>query len=205
MHTVEVDERDSSWESDNPRYRLYVFTGSGSAVRTIDFIDSQFRDVESAAQMVGVDQLWSIALVVDDPGRGRGLIWLIGGDYNAPPSSSREWRNRAEMQDRYLSKRALKHLPLTLPDGRRVIRLFPDWGVEWPLWESFSASYTLTADDLNLTPELATDLRVWNLRWQSRSEDDPIPDGWTDEGRALHARLAAELESVAEVRPDFDR
>lgn len=104
------------------------------------------------------DRLWSVALVVDDSTHGRGLIWLVGGDYNSPPTSPREWRMRAEMQDRLLSQRSRKNLPLTLPDGRRVIRLFPGWGRKRPLRESFSEQYTLNAKDLPLSRELAADL-----------------------------------------------
>lgn len=206
MRAVEVDERDSSWELDEPRYRLYIFDGPGNAVTTIDLVDAELKDVEwSARSLAGDTKLWSAALVVDDSQKGRGLIWLIGGDYNSPPRSAREWRMRDEMQDRYLSNRSLKKLPLALPDGRRVIRLFPDWGREWPLWESFSESYTLSAEDLGLSPGLASDLRSWNAEWQDRSETDPLPPGWKTLGRDLHMRLQSELGSTAEVRPDFDR
>jgi hypothetical protein len=165
MEVVEVDERDSSWES----------------------------------------VVWSAALVVDDSQHGRGLIWLSGGDDNSSPQTARERRMRAEMQDRYLSSRSRKKLPLTLPDGRRVIRLFPDWGREWPLWESFSDDYTLSADDLTLSPGLANELYQWNQTWQRRSETDPIPDGWMERGRELHADMQEELKDLAEVRADFDR
>lgn len=206
MEVVEVDERDSSWESDNPRYRLYIFDGVENTVSTFDLVDATWRDVEWSAQTLAQqDKLWSVALVVEDSQRGRGLIWLSGGDYNSPPRTARERRMRAEMQDRYLSNRSRTKLPLTLPDGRRVIRLFPDWGREWPLWESFSDDYALSADDLNLSPDLANELYRWNRAWQSRSETDPTPDGWMDRGRELRADLQEELKDLAEVRADFDR
>jgi hypothetical protein len=205
MRGIEVDERDSSWESNDPRYRIYVFTGAASAVTTVDLEDATFKDAEwSATTLAGDDKVWSIALVVDDSTRGRGLIWLVGGDYNSPPKSPREWRMRAEMQDRLLALRSRKRLPLTLPDGRRVIRLFPDWGREWPIWESFSDEYTLDAEDLPLSSELSADIYAWNAAWQARAETDPVPDGWAEHGRYLHARMQAELHAVAEVRPDFE-
>ena len=109
MRGIEVDERDSSWETNDPRYRIYVVAGAGSVVTTVDLIDATFKDAEwSATTLAGDDNLWSIALVVDDSGRGRGrdLIWLVGGDYNSPPQSPREWRMRAEMQDRLLAHRS---------------------------------------------------------------------------------------------------
>ncbi|MFE5409333.1 hypothetical protein [Microbacterium sp. NPDC056569] len=205
MRGIQVDERDSSWESHEPRYRIYVFDGAGSAVTTVDLVDASLKDVEwSATTLAGDDRLWSVALVVDDSVHGRGLIWLVGGDYNSPPKSPREWRMRAEMQDRLLSHRSRKNLPLTLPDGRRVIRLFPDWGREWPLWESFSEQYTLDAEDLPLSRELAADLHEWNAVWQARDETEPVPDAWIEHGRQLHARMQTELDAVAEVRPDFE-
>ncbi|MFE1643944.1 hypothetical protein ACFM35_00005, partial [Microbacterium sp. P01] len=75
---------------------------------------------------------------------------------------------------------------------------------DWPLWESFTDQYTLTADELHLSPQLASDLHDWNSEWQNRQETDPLPLGWTERGRELHGRLQEELEDVAEVRPDFD-
>lgn len=205
MRAIQVDERDSSWESNEPRYRIYVFEGPGSAVTTVDLVDATLRDVESSATtLAGDDRLWSVALVVDDSTHGRGLIWLVGGDYNSPPTSPREWRMRAEMQDRLLSRRSQEKLPLTLPDGRRVIRLFPDWGREWPLWESFSERYALAARDLPLSRELAADLHQWNAVWQARDETEPVPEGWIEHGRLLHARMQEQLDELAEVRPDFE-
>lgn len=205
MRGIQVEERDSLWESNEPRYRIHVFEGAGSAVTTVDLVDASFKDVEwSAKTLAGDDRLWSVALVVDDCTHGRGLIWLVGGDYNLPPKSPREWRMRADMQDRLLAHRSRKNLPLTLPDGRRVIRLFPDWGREWPLWESFSEQYTLDAEDLPLSNELTADLHKWNAVWQARDETAPVPDGWIEHGRQLHARMQAELDAVAEVRPDFE-
>ena len=76
---------------------------------------------------------------------------------------------------------------------------------EWPLWESSSERYSLTAEDRNLSQRFATGLRAWHARWLARGKTDPVPDQWIDEGHLLHARLQSELELVAEVRVDFDK
>lgn len=55
-----------------------------------------------------------------------------------------------------------------------------------------------------LSSELAADLHEWNAVWQARDETEPVPDGWIERGRQLHARMQAELDAVAEVRPDFE-
>jgi hypothetical protein len=107
------------------------------------------------------------------------------------------------MQDRYLSARSLRNEPVVLPNGLRVVRMFPEWGVAWPLWESFTDDYPMDASALGLSEALVTDLAAWNSRWDDRDLDDPLPAGWRDDGWALYRRLQAELDGVAEVRPDF--
>ncbi|UFU03876.1 hypothetical protein LQF12_04505 [Ruania suaedae] len=207
MRAIEVDERDSRWESGTPRYRIVLFEGPAATVRAVDLLEASLAEAEEAAQdLAEGEALWSLALVVEDTSAGRGLVWLIGGDYHDHPCTPRAWRQRGEMQDRYLAARNRNGLPVTLPDGRRVIRLFPEWGVDWPLWESFTEKYTLTAADLGLSPGLAGDLHAWNARWQHRNPEDdrPTPDEWTHAGHHLHARLQEELAAVAEVRPEFE-
>lgn len=217
---VEVDERDSGWESWDPRFRVYLFgrpgpprcpdTGDGFAVETWDLIDGDIDDArEHARQLAGETRLWSVAAVIDDPVRGRGLLWLDGLDYNDRPratTTAAAWRARARMQDRHLrlSDGMTRQTP-RLPNGLRVIRLFPDWGRRWPLWESFSDRYTLSADDLGLSPALSRDLERWSGVWQDRppGSEEPLPAGWQAEGDALHERLQAELDGVAEVRPEY--
>ena len=235
MRAETVDERDSSWEIDSARIRVYVFDGCGAAVTTVDLIDAAWKDVESLGDVVTRDgRLWSAALVVDDSTRGRGLVWLTGGDYNSPPTSVRQQLARAQMEDRLLSSRgrratsgawsvgradpssaphatttppgpvtAERQLP-TLPNGLRVIRMVPDWGRDWPFWESFTDEYTRSAADLGLSTGLSVNVSAWNERWQARSETDPLPAGWRAEGRMLHARVQAELQRWAVVRPEFD-
>ncbi|KAB7739783.1 hypothetical protein GA707_20110 [Nostocoides sp. F2B08] len=90
----QVDERDSSWEDSNPRFRVY-FHGSGpdSTHGWTDTYDVTGADVlqviDWAQRQAGQVLTYAIALVRDyeaaelrNPGHGRGLIWLVGCDGN---------------------------------------------------------------------------------------------------------------------------
>ncbi|MGC5171266.1 hypothetical protein ACLQ2Q_11500 [Microbacterium sp. DT81.1] len=205
MRGVYVDERDSTWERDDARYRVYVFEGAENAVTAMDIVEATVEEaLQSAVAMSnGDEQLWSLALVETDARGLRGLIWLSGMDYNDPPSSAREWQRRRQMQDRYLAAKRRRGLPPTLPNGLRVIRMFPEWVSGWPLWENSTEHYRLTAEDLGLAPELGQALYDWNETWLDRQEDVPLPDGWREEGETLAQQLRAKLSDVAEVRPEF--
>lgn len=206
MRVVEVDERDSSWESSAPRFRLYTFEGAAGAVTTLDFLDAQIHDVLEAANLAGTDgRLWSIALVVDSESNGRGMVWLSGMDYNDTPTTPAEWRMRATMQDRYLMARSQRGEEPLLPDGRRVIRVFPDHGHRWPLWESFSGNYTVSPADLGLSSSLSDGLRHWYDEWEQRGIDWHPDDRWLHDGHRLVELMRAEVGTEAEVRPEFDR
>lgn len=183
-------------------YRLLVFEGAQATATAFDLVDVTLEDaLDAAARMSGADErLWSLALVDED---GYRLTWLSGMDYRERPGTAVEWRRRARMQDRYLSRRSLLGLPLVLPDGLRVIRLFPEWVHGLPLWESFADPYHLTEADLDLSPVLTAALIAWNDAWGDRSEEEPPPAAWASHGRELWRRLQAELEGTAEVRPDF--
>lgn len=205
MRAVNVDERDSTWEGYDPRYRLYVFEGPGNAVTTLDIMDATIEEaLELATDTSNNDEhLWSLALVHDDPRDARGLIWLSGMDYNDIPTSPQEWKRRGQMQDRYLKSRHNRGLPTVLPTGQRVIRMFPEWVSGLPLWENFSEEYNLTGSDLKLTPSLSSALYDWNEAWSNRGVDDPVPSGWRATGETLTRQLQVELIDVAEVRPEF--
>ncbi|MFK4836038.1 hypothetical protein ACI3KY_09940 [Microbacterium sp. ZW T2_14] len=206
MRGETVDERDTAWESFDARYRVFVYSGPDAVVKTVDIVDASLHDVlESTRALAENDRdLWSLALVVDDADpRGRGLVWLSGMDYRRAPASAFEWRLRAEMQNRYLSARRRRGEAVVLPNGLRVVRMFSEWGVTWPLWESFTDNYPMDATALGLSDSLAADLAAWNDRWQDRDLDDPPPAGWHGEGWVLYGRLQAELDGIAEVRPDF--
>ena len=201
-----VDERDSLWEDDAPRFRLYTFRGAGNAVTTLDLWDCSVEEALDAGEQAGVDGcLWSLALV-HGTGSQRGLVWLSGYDYNDTARTPQQWRMRRQMQDRYLAARARAGEPVTLPNGLRVIRMFPGWA-DSPLWASFTDSYVADPAALGLSPDLVADLHAWNEAWNSHPETAPMPDeqGFLAEGRRLHARVQGELAGIAEVRPEFDR
>jgi hypothetical protein len=207
MRGIPVDERDSAWERDDARYRLYIFEGPDNAVTTIDIVEATVEQaLESALAMSNGDQhLWSLALVETDARGLRGLIWLSGMDYNDPPTTPWEWQRRRQMQDRYLIAKSRRDVATVLPNGLRLIRVFPEWVSGWPLWENFTAEYRLTGPSLGLTPELSDALFNWNEAWLARQEDDPLPAGWEDEGHRLVVRLRSALDGIAEVRPEFLR
>ena len=205
MRGFYVDERDSTWERDDARYRVYMFEGPANAVTTLDIVDATVEEaLESAHAMSnGDERLWSLALVETDSRGMRGLIWLSGMDYNDPPDSAQEWKRRRQMQDRYLTAAHRRGEPAVLPNGLRVIRVFPEWVSGWPLWENLTDDYRLTGPDLSLSPELSAGLFDWNEAWLMRQEDDPLPDGWEEQGQLLVRQLQTELSGVAEVRPEF--
>lgn len=92
---------------------------------------------------------------------------------------------------------------LLLPNGLRLIRVFPEWVSGWPLWESFTDEYRLDNGSLPITPELGRDLFDWNEEWLDRAEDQPLPnpDGWRARGFKPLQLLQKELEGIAESDP----
>ncbi|MBX0301832.1 hypothetical protein K2F54_17855 [Cryobacterium sp. 1639] len=202
-----MDERDSSWERDDPRFRIYVFEGAGNAVTTVDVIDGIIEQaLESAiALSKGDEHLWALALVDDQATSSRGLIWLSGMDYNSTPSTVQQWRQRQQMQNRYLRAKHLRGLPPVLPNGLRLIRMFPEWVSGWPLWENHADVYRPTGTDLGLSRALSDALYAWNEVWLSRQEDEPEPVGWREQGQELFESLSRELHDIAEVRPEYLR
>ncbi len=218
MRQVAVDERDSSWEIHEARFRVYVFMGAGNAVNTIDLAHGTIEQVLDEARYLagGNRHLWSLALVHDDPGQGRGLVWLSGNDYNLPPEprndSAAYWRARGAMQSRYLMARVQAGEPVVLPTGERSIRMFPEWSVDLPLWEDHSEHYPVERGVLPLSAALEHSLVAWNRRWEqlanpelasSTSTESPEWSAWFADGVAHLAALRAELRGVAEIRPDF--
>ena len=207
MRQVPVDERDSSWERDDPRFRVYVFEGAGNAVTTVDLLDGAVEEaLESAIALSGGDErLWALALVDDQATGSRGLIWLSGTDYNSTPSTVQQWRQRQEMQNRYLRAKHLRGLAPVLPNGLRAIRMFPEWVSGWPLWENYADAYRLTGTDLGLSGALSDALYAWNEVWLDRQEDEPEPVGWREKRHELFESLSRELHDIAEVRPEYLR
>lgn len=116
MKIEPVDERDSGWEDHYPRFRVYVFEeyghraepdgtlSQGYATGTWDVTEGDLFDALRWAQgRAGERGLYSIALVADGYGtqQERGLVWLIGADYQDTPLDDRS-RN---VQQRMLGRR----------------------------------------------------------------------------------------------------
>ncbi|MDQ1074683.1 MULTISPECIES: hypothetical protein [Microbacterium] len=95
--------------------------------------------------------------------------------------------------------------PPRLEDGRRLIRVFPEWISCLPLWENYTDNYPFERDVLPLSSELQDRLVAWNDHWQNRDLDEEVPDldRWIAEGRELVARLRDELGDIADVRAEF--
>ena len=95
--------------------------------------------------------------------------------------------------------------PPRLEDGRRLIRVFPEWISGLPLWENFTENYPFERDALPLSAELQDALEAWNEHWQNRDLDEELPDldRWLAEGMELVARLRDELGDIADVRAEF--
>lgn len=207
MRWEQGGEPPASWQRDDARYRVFVFAGPDLETSTTDVLDASVEQALEAAHTLSHhdEHLWSLALVEHD-GRGReGLVWLSGMDYHQRPDTQAQWRRRGQMQTRLLSARSQAGRPLVLPNGLRVMRMFPEWWPGSPLWESFSDDYRLPLDELGLTPELCDALRTWHDAWSERQVEEPLPDeeAWVAEGLRLHAAVQGELAGVAEVRREF--
>jgi hypothetical protein len=101
MRVREVDERDSSWEEQEPTFRVYVFRGGEQPDRswttwTYDVVGADLIQVTQWAQHeVGDSGLYAVALVSHrasstDQEPAKGLVWLIGSDVNSEPLSEPE-------------------------------------------------------------------------------------------------------------------
>ena len=94
MQVSQVDERDSSGEDADPRFRVYLHdsdeTSTGGWTDTYDITGADVLQVIDWAQRQAGDRLtYAVALVRDDgererrnSGCGRGLVWLVGADGN---------------------------------------------------------------------------------------------------------------------------
>lgn len=114
-----------------------------------------------------------------------------------------EARRRAlwDKQNRQLRSRT----PPRLDNERRLIRVFPEYTVDLPLWENFTDHYLIERGMLPLSTDLETALARWNESWSpSRSSDGPEGQRWLAEGHALIRRLRTELHGIAEIRAEFE-
>jgi hypothetical protein len=116
MKIEPVDERDSGWEDHTPKFRVYVFDesgqrgeqdgtlGQGYATSTWDVTGADLIDVIRWAQDRAGDRgLYSVALVADgyETHARRGLVWLVGMDYQDTPVDERS----REVQEHMLGRR----------------------------------------------------------------------------------------------------
>lgn len=98
-----------------------------------------------------------------------------------------------------------------MDEGRRQISMFPDWGHEWPLWESTYPEKHLTEpEDYDLSPELTKRLRDWYDEWDRDFDMQVEPPawrdgtgvGWSERGREIADQLRKEVQAFADVTYD---
>lgn len=92
---------------------------------------------------------------------------------------------------------------------RRVIRVFPEYSRDWPLWESstptWDVGYTTTPETYCLSPELTQAIKVWNSYWETHFDpfeqwDAPeSQEWWRTEGERVVALLRIEVVAFADV------
>lgn len=205
MRAEWVDAQRIETQDDRLRFRLYTFDGAALTATATDLRECSVDAALETGHRGDETRLWSLALVCGDQ-TSTSLVWLSGYDYRDAPRGKRQWDARRVMQDRYLSAQARAGWPVSLPNGLRVIRMFLGWA-ESPLWESFTGNYPVSPAALGVSPSLAADLASWNERWNDHDPEEEMPDeaAFLDEGRRLHRRVQAELDGIAEVRPEFDR
>ena len=96
IHAELVDERDSCWEDDSPRLRVYLHShpGPSSATATYDLTGADvLQAIDWAQSHVSAGGTYAVALVSDrrgPDGPERGLVWLVGIDGNTDPVSDSE-------------------------------------------------------------------------------------------------------------------
>ena len=99
---------------------------------------------------------------------------------------------------------------LVVDGARRVIRLFPDFGRDWPLWENSGGpagdvGYTTTPSDYGLSEGLCDALAAWNDFWTEHFDPFEGWDAaanetkWIADGRKVAAWLRREVAEFADV------
>ncbi|MBG0741496.1 hypothetical protein IV500_19210 [Paeniglutamicibacter antarcticus] len=93
--------------------------------------------------------------------------------------------------------------------ARRVLRLFPDYGHRWPLWENSTAErptkYTMEPADFGLSQCLTERLRIWFDVWDAENlyENGWSSPGneksWRAEGASIVEQLREEVKAFADV------
>lgn len=100
-----------------------------------------------------------------------------------------------------------------IPPARRVIRLFPDYSRDYPLWENstptWDVGYTTTPETYGLSKELGEDLAGWQAFFEEHA--DPLKgwdteanlQKWLRDGEWLAHRLQEEVQEFANVQREF--
>ena len=96
------------------------------------------------------------------------------------------------------------------PPERRVIRVFPDYSRDWPLWENSTpdrdVGYTTTPATYGLSEQLTARIAVWNAFWEAHFDDahgwDSVRarDRWGATGEEIARLLSEEVAAFADVR-----
>jgi hypothetical protein len=92
---------------------------------------------------------------------------------------------------------------------RRTIRLFPDYGHRWPLWENSTpehpTKYTMEPADFGLSEHLTQRLRAWYDTWEAQSlhlggwSTPEHEAAWRTDGANIAEELRAEVRAFADV------
>jgi hypothetical protein len=113
-----VDERDSSWEDSDPRFRVYLFEKAQGfyATRTYDITGADVLEAIAWAQqkLRGEEGSIAVALVGSHHfGKpGRGLVWVLGGDLVCADERTLHEADRAALAKmRERGSRPLNHDP----------------------------------------------------------------------------------------------
>ncbi len=92
---------------------------------------------------------------------------------------------------------------------RRRIRMFPDYGNQWSLWENGTESYIVDPTDLGLPDELKSSLARWTVEWEDvqhlGSGGSESWDAWVESGRALSFQIASWVGDFARIQFEADR
>lgn len=102
------------------------------------------------------------------------------------------------------SESAIRRAALQREGRLRVIRLYPEWTNEWPVWED--GTDISDPDAFGLSPELRGMLRKWQDVWETHfvlGRGWPTVaayEGWAREGDVIAERLEREVWEFAEVR-----
>lgn len=138
-------------------------------------------------------------------------LWKPGGksDEAQPTYGELGWVSGA----RPISPAEVKIREELIQNGQlRIVRLWPGYGNDWPLWEAGIGP--IEPCDLGLCEEVARDLKAWGMEWKHAS-DAQINDGecvhegqlldssWFAKGEVLCRVLAGEIWNQAVLIPSF--